>query len=439
MPTHPTAPVAAQAAPASGVLPAPVAHQAPAVPPTAPALPVPSVPLKQVIAEKMTLVAEVSKTMKQGQELLTSSQDALGKVTQTDELNALDASTVLECLKLGLEEFEKDFVALKASTAASWPESKASAEAMLLSLQTKIADVSAISEELMRTATEQKAEEGKTKQKDKNRFQTLQRELRGSPVGKTLSFVMAKLIQAHEKDPELPCESTSSATEGPTTDKHEVTRFSLDHQTLKGLLEFLKEKENADALDQKVDSLVKHLLKSKDPGACAPCPKLDMQSVLPSLEALGEDVPVEPVLTCPWVLAIGKKAVRFGAACIPFCGLGGLVVGHSKMGPSFYIIAVQVSTLLEQDAKGLGAIIERLDKDWAITKYGKLHLAVSCSISVLPTLWLACVAHVCNCCCGDVQITTSKTATPTLCPVTEMPGILSEGAHRGIPGSAPGI
>jgi hypothetical protein len=177
--------------------------------------PVPAVPLKQVIAEKMALVAEISKAMKQGQEHLTSSQDALGKVTKTDEVNALDASTVLECLNLGLEEFEKDLVSLKGSTAASWLESKACSEASLQSLQTKISDVSAISEELIRTATDQKAEEGKTKQKDKNRFQTLQRELRGSPVGKTLSFVMAKLIQAHEKDPGLPCESTPIAAEGP--------------------------------------------------------------------------------------------------------------------------------------------------------------------------------------------------------------------------------
>ena len=120
---------------------------------------------------------------------------------------------------------------------------------------------------------------------------------------------------------------------------------------------------------------------------------------------------MEPVLTCPWVLAIGKKAVRFGAACIPFCGLGGLVVGHSKMGPSFYTIAVQVSTLLEEDAKGLGAIIERLDKDWEITNHGKLHLAVSCSIFVLPTLWLACVAHLLLWLCPKHNIKNSTTNT----------------------------
>ena len=142
-------------------------------------------PLKQVIAEKFALVAEVGKAIKQAQELLTSSHDALAKVTQTEEVRALDVSTTLEGLKLGMEESEKDLVVLKGSIAATWPESKAKAEATLLSLQTKIADVSAISEELLRTATEQKAEDGKNKQKDKNRFQTLHRELRGSPVGKT--------------------------------------------------------------------------------------------------------------------------------------------------------------------------------------------------------------------------------------------------------------
>lgn len=362
-----TVPVFA-AAPAP-VAPAPMPLAA-APAPLAPAASV-AVPLRQVVAEKASLVAEMGKVLKDAHELLTTAADSSSKVIDSEEVQALSVIQISADLKSLVDRTELELASVKGSNTSTWMECKASAMGLLMTLGTKVADVGVVVEELVRIASEQKVEDGKNKQKDKNRFQLMQRDLRTNPIGKTMTFMMAKLMHSHEKDPEFPCEFASIAAADPASINNQmVTRLSLDHKLLERLLELLTESDNHTALDQKVESLAKHLLKSKDPGACAPCTKVSVEKAIDSLGPLGMDVPTIADLSCPWLLAIGKKAVRFGPASIPFCGLGALVVGHNKMGPGFYIFAIKVDTIVEKDSKGLAAIVDRLDKDQSVVTKG---------------------------------------------------------------------